>query len=63
MNEIPSATKGGQRANQYLSGSDYTQPQTIKHRQLILEQIAVRWHSRGFYRTPTRALLALLEGV
>jgi len=71
MNEIASATLGGQRPNQYRSGSDFTTPQTVKHprlpigknRELILDQIATKWALRGLYTSPSRAMIALLEGV
>jgi len=71
VNEMTSAEPGGQRPNQYRSGSDFTTPQTIKHprlpvgknRELILDQIATRWASRGLYASPSRAMFALLEGV
>ncbi len=63
MKEKAPAALGGQRPDQYHQRSDSTKIQTIKHRHVILEAIADRWVSRGFYRTPARAMLALLEGV
>ena len=34
-----------------------------KNRLLILEQIADRWAAQGLYQSPSKAMLALLEGV
>ena len=70
MNEIASATQGGKRPNQYHRGSDFTRKQSTKHpklpigknRKLVLEDIAEKWASMGLYKTPSRAMIALLEG-
>ena len=62
MHEKGPAAPGGQRLDQYRIGYDYSKPQTIKHRQLILEDIADRWVSRGYYPTPSAAMKVLMEG-
>ena len=36
---------------------------TPRNRQQVLEEIALKWASRGLYATPTGAMIALLEGV
>ena len=33
------------------------------NRQQVLEEIALKRSSRGFYKSPARAMIALLEGV
>jgi hypothetical protein len=66
MNEIAPAADGGQRQNQDRRGSDFTKLQPINHpknRELVLEELANKWASMGYYKTPTRALLALLGHV
>ena len=36
---------------------------TPRNRQQVLEEIATKWTSRGFYKSSARAMIALLEGV
>ena len=36
---------------------------TSRNRQQVLEEIALKRSSRGFYKSPARAMIALLEGV
>ena len=36
---------------------------TPRNRQQVLEEIATKWTSRGLYKSPARAMIALLEGV
>jgi len=61
------APRMGQGLDKDLRKSNSSKFQTkVKlqtNRQLILERIADRWASRGYYRTPTRAMFALLQGV
>jgi len=72
MNKAPTR---GQRLNLNLGGTDNsTAPKKLKginslkrpfgrNRLIVLEQIADRWAARGLYQSPSRAMLALLEGV
>jgi hypothetical protein len=51
--------------------NDFGESQFIKHptkhtprnRQQVLEEIAQKWASCGLYKSPARAMIALLEGV
>ena len=51
--------------------NDFGESQFIKHptkhtprnRQQVLEEIAQKWASRGLYKSPARAMIALLVGV
>ena len=68
VDEIAPAAPGGQRQNQDLGGSDFTTQSDNKHprlaaaknRNLVLEQIAVKWSARGLYQTQCQAMIALL---
>ena len=41
----------------------YPTKHTPRNLQQVLEEIALKWSSRGFYKTPTRAMIFLLEGL
>ena len=66
IDEAPAA-EGGQELNQDRQKSQFSKKHPKfpngKNRIAILEQIAERWSARGFYRSPSRAMAALLEGV
>jgi len=67
----PAPAKGPESLSK-LGGTDNTKLQVNfkpkrlpigKNRQMVLEDIANKWAGRGYYSTPSRAMLALLEGV
>jgi hypothetical protein len=60
------AAQGGQEPNldrQKSQFSKHPSKHTPRNRQQVLEDIATKWASRGLYKSPARAMIALLEGV
>ena len=61
------AAQGGQEPNLDHRTSKFSKkipnPPTGTNRENILEEIDDRWSTRGFYPSPCRAMIALLEGV
>ena len=41
----------------------YSTKHTLRNRQQVLEELAQKWASRGLYKSPCRAMIALLERV
>ena len=64
MNASAPAAPGGRELNQDRQKSKFskksTKAPTGKNRLIILEQIAERWASKGLYKSPSRAMAALL---
>ncbi len=67
----PAPVKGPESLSK-LGGTDNTKPQVNfkpkrlpvgKNRQIVLEEISNKWAGMGLYKTSTRAMIALLEGV
>ena len=64
----PAPVKGQEQLSN-LGGKDNSNSQKNikqvpigKNRLLVLESIAVKWANRGLYRSPSRAMIALLDG-
>jgi hypothetical protein len=67
MKNSAPAAQGGQRLNLDRQKSqfskDYPKLPIGKNREQVLEELAHKWHPMGLYKSPTRAMIAVLGDV